>query len=345
MKLPTPRKLPSGSWYARITVDGKMVNITRPTKKEVEQELMALKSKAKEPATAANLTVAQAIDAYIAARQTSSAAEVHVYSPATIRGYKTIRENRFQKIMDRKISSITPQQWQQIINAESEIASPKTVSNAWGLVSSAIEEATGKRIKVKLPQKQPPEPKFIPSSDLKKFLDQIKGTKYEIPILLALHSLRRSELMDIRWSDIDLKANSIQVHGAAVPDSTHKLVHKRENKNSTSCRTIPFILPQLKAAIETAEKKTEYVVTCHPNTILTAVKSNCLAAGIHECTLHGLRKSFASMMLIDLKMPDDIVMQIGGWSDPQTMRKIYSQVSAENARKAGTQLSDFIQKL
>lgn len=338
MKLPTPRKLPSGSWYARITVDGKMVNITRPTKKEVEQELMALKSKAKEAPTAANLTVAQAIDAYIAARE-------GVDSPATIKGYKAIQKNRFQKTMGRKIASITQEQWQTIISLEAKEVSAKTVKNAWGLVSSAITEATGKQIKVKLPQVVKKEAKYISSTDLKKFLSAIQGHWAEIPILLALHSLRRSEIMNVRWEDIDLENNCIHVQGAAVYDSNNHLVHKETNKNTSSQRTIPFILPQFRQAVESSSREGEYAVTCYPNSINVVVQRICKEIGIPTCTTHGLRKTFASMMLVDLKQPEAIVMQIGGWSDPQTMRKIYTQVSTENTQKAGAQFSAFIQNL
>lgn len=338
MKLPTPRKLPSGSWYARIQVDGKMVNVTRPTKKEVEQELMALKSKAKEAPAAANLTVAQAIDAYIAARE-------GVDSPATIKGYKAIQKNRFQKTMGRKIASITQEQWQTIIGLEAKEVSAKTVKNAWGLVSSAITEATGKQIKVKLPQVVKKEAKYISSSDLKKFLSAIQGHWAEIPILLALHSLRRSEIMNVRWEDIDLENNCIHVQGAAVYDSNNHLVHKETNKNTSSQRTIPFILPQLRQAVESSSREGEYAVTCYPNSINVVVQRICKGIGIPTCTTHGLRKTFASMMLVDLKQPEAIVMQIGGWSDPQTMRKIYTQVSTENTQKAGAQFSTFIQNL
>lgn len=40
---------------------------------------------------------------------------------------------------------MTPEQWQRAVNLEAKTRSAKTLKNAWGFVSSVIEEATGKR--------------------------------------------------------------------------------------------------------------------------------------------------------------------------------------------------------
>ena len=42
-KRPSARKLPSGSWFCRVRVNGKDIPITKPTKKEAEAEAMAVK--------------------------------------------------------------------------------------------------------------------------------------------------------------------------------------------------------------------------------------------------------------------------------------------------------------
>lgn len=338
MKLPKARKLPSGSWFVRVQVDGKTISITRPTKKEAEQEAAALKSKAKYAAPSSDKTLSQAIDDYISARE-------NVLSPSTIAGYRKIQKLRFQKAMCKKVNDITPEKWQGYINAESKKISAKTLKNSWGFVSSVITEATGRKISVRLPQIISNEAAYLSSADLKAFLEVAKGNRYEIAILLGLSGLRRSEILGLRWEDIDLENNCIYVRGAAVIDIDNNLVHRQENKNSSSRRLVPFILPQLRQAIQSADQSTEYVVNCYPNTINVTVQRLCKKAGIPKCTCHGLRKSFASMMLVDLKLPEDVVMKSGGWSDPQTMRKIYTQVSKENLEKAGSAYESFFEKL
>ncbi|MGN0386293.1 MAG: hypothetical protein ACI4EX_10470 [Lachnospiraceae bacterium] len=118
MKIPTPRKLPSGSWFVRVQVDGKTIPITKPTKKEAEQEAMALKSKAKHAALSSDKTLSQAIDDYISARE-------NVLSPSTIAGYRKIQKLRFQNAMGKKVNDITSEKWQGYINAESKKFPPK----------------------------------------------------------------------------------------------------------------------------------------------------------------------------------------------------------------------------
>ena len=44
MKTPKAKKLPSGSWYVRVRIDGQDVSITRPTEKEALAEAMAVKA-------------------------------------------------------------------------------------------------------------------------------------------------------------------------------------------------------------------------------------------------------------------------------------------------------------
>ena len=38
MKIPKAVKLPSGSWYVNVMVDGKRLSITAPTKRDAEKE-------------------------------------------------------------------------------------------------------------------------------------------------------------------------------------------------------------------------------------------------------------------------------------------------------------------
>ena len=42
MKAPKAKKLPSGSWFVRIRIDGKDIGITRQTEKEAVAEAMAV---------------------------------------------------------------------------------------------------------------------------------------------------------------------------------------------------------------------------------------------------------------------------------------------------------------
>ena len=129
IKVPTPRQLPSGSWFIQLRAEGQ--SITEPTK-----ELCIAKAKAiragflETQAKAPDITLSAAIDKYIASRDKT-------LSPSTIRGYRTMQDNRFQSVMKKPIGKIT--NWQELCNAETELCGAKTLRNAWGLVSASLE--------------------------------------------------------------------------------------------------------------------------------------------------------------------------------------------------------------
>lgn len=336
MKIPKARQLPSGAWFCRVRVDGKDIPITRSTEKEAVAEAMAVKAGIKEAAKRPQKkTLTKAIDEYIDARR-------NILSPATIRGYKIIQDNRFQSMMHKDITLVTQEQWQRAVNQEAKSFSAKTLTNSWRFISSVITEATGKQISIRLPQIVPNERPWLTPEQVETFVKAVKGSSIEIPALLALSSLRSSELLDLKWTDVDLKAKTIKVTGAAVYDEDGKLVHKKENKNKSSRRTVP-IIPPLLEALNNVQYHSEYVVTITPNWIYKSINRICAENGLPEVGIHGLRHSFASLAY-HLNMPEKVAMQIGGWSNDQTMKKIYTHLSQADVNKHTEALSAFFTK-
>ena len=322
MKLPKIEKLPSGSYRAQLQIDGKRRSITGSSAKEVEREVAALKLGIKKaPRSAADLTLSEAIDRYIDARQ-------NVLSPATIRGYRNIQRNRFPQLMGKKIKALTPDACQAAVNAESKRYKAKTVASGWGLIGSVIEDVSGERPKVRIGQVIPNERPFFDPSQITQFLELIKGTDLEIPCLLALSSLRRSEIQGLQWSAVDLKNRVLRVSQSAVYDEHHNLVYKKETKNKTSNRTVPIIAP-LYDALAAVEDQTGLVVKKSGNSISKRVNKLCEQNHFPRVGLHGLRHSFASLAY-SLGTPEKIAMEIGGWSNIQTMRRIYTHIAQKD---------------
>ena len=322
MKTPKARKLPSGSWFCRVRVNGKDVGITKPTEKEAIAAAMAVKAGlvqvTKTPMADRSLT--DAIDLWIESNNNR-------LSPSTIRGYRICQENGFPTLMRMKCSVITDKHIEQAINAECRQYKAKTVVNRWRFLSQVLTWATGKHYSAKLPQVVRPDIDFLDQEDLTTFLDYIKGKPVEIEALLAISSLRRSEISALSWDDgdIDLKRRWIHVRGAVVQDEDNNLVKKATTKNSTSRRDVPMIDP-LYEALSAIENKTGPVVRVHPATILHRINRACAAAGVPEVGCHGLRHSFASLCHI-LNIPAAVAMEIGGWADRATMDRIYTHVS------------------
>lgn len=325
MKIPKARQLPSGAWFCRVRIDGQDIAITRDTEKEAVAEAMAVKAGIKDAAKKPKRkTLTQAIDEYIDARR-------NIISPSTIRGYKIIQDNRFQSMMKKDIFLVTQDQWQRAVNAEARLVNAKTLTNSWRFVSSVIHESTGKAISVQLPQIVRNERPWLTPEQIPVFVQAVKGTNIEIPALLALSSLRCSELLDLKWENVDLQKSIITISGSAVHDEDGKLIHKKENKNSTSRRTVP-IIPPLHAALSAAPRKGEYIVNFTSNWIYKSINKICAESDLPEVGIHGLRHSFASLAF-HLNMPEKVAMQIGGWANDATMKRIYTHLSQANVNK------------
>lgn len=335
MKIPEPKKLASGNYFIQLRLGGKSISITDSSRRECIRRAQLIKAEygaKKPPKTGGDgLTFAQAIDRYCADKSKT-------LSPATLRGYKMIAKWRFQSIADIKMHDVA--NWQKIINQEAELCSPKTLKNAWGLVQTVMRYVDIEPPRVTLPQVMPPDTLWLDDEQIKTFVEAVKGKPCEIPALFALHSLTRSEMLDLKWTDVDLKAGTIKVHGAAVVDENGKLVHKSENKNAGRHRVVPIMVPALTEALTAAKHSGEYIINANYNAPYEQINRVCKAAGLPPVGVHGLRRSFASLAY-HLGWSERMTMAIGGWTDPKVMHQLYIKLSQKDKIAATVSMADF----
>lgn len=340
MKTPKARKLPSGSWFVRVRIDGEDIGITRRTEKEAIAEAMAIKAGLRSTVKRekCDLTLRQMIDRYIGKREPT-------LSPATIRGYTIIRDNRLQRIMDIPVKKLSDDDFQLAFNADLLTGkfSAKTMTNTWGFIKTVLKKEGKREVEISLPEVVNKPHEFLQPDQISIFLDAIKGNRHEIPALLALHSLRASEILDLRWEDIDTEKGLIYVRGSAVPDKDNILVHKETNKNKTSRRIVPIMIDQLREAIDAADKSSAYICLVASGAIYNAINRTCKKNNLPEVGIHGLRHSFASLAY-HLGLPEEMTMKIGGWADRGTMRKIYTHLADQDIAKHTEALTSFFNK-
>ena len=338
MKTPKARKLPSGNYNIRMRLGGQEYSITKATEIEckIEADLIKSEYRAGKRKRRINLTLDDAMSKYIKARS-------KVLSPATINGYESIRKNRFKNYIDKTPSDI--KEWQAVIDDEIEEGlSGKYIKNCWSLVSSSLKYAGGNVPEVKLPPVVSSSKEWLDTDQVKVFVKAVKGHPVEIPALLALHSLRRSEILAITWDKIDLDKNLIRIEGSAVVGPDNKLVYKETNKTKKSRRIMPIMIPSLKDALESVpvEKRTGLLYDKTPTLIWEQVNKICKKNDLPEVGVHGLRHSFASIAFSsEVGMTEREVMEIGGWEDYQTVHKIYEHLSEKNRKEAERKFSAF----
>lgn len=339
---PKAKRLPSGSWMCRVTAQGEDRCFTGPIKAEVEAQALEYKlTHHARPLT--DRTVGDALGRYIAGRE-------KILSPATIRGYEQIKRNYFSRLQALPLKTLTARDCQAAIADELETHSPKSIKNAWALVASALKASGCEELPVRLPQIPAPETPWLDPDQIPVFLDAIKGHKVELAALLALHSLRRSEILDLTWDDVTIVQEgnviraSIHVRGSAVVGKDQQLVHKRTNKNASSARTVDVWLPRLTALLQEQRQADGYLVTCDPNTLYYWINKVCKAAGLPEIGVHGLRRSYASLCY-HLGISERVAMQQGGWSDAATMHRHYVKIAERDRQQAVDALRDFAKAL
>ena len=340
MYVPEPKKLPSGSYFIQLRLGGESVSVTAPTKQECRIAAEQIKSDhraGKRTTKKKDLpTLEEAMKKYIENKR-------NILSPSTIRGYTGIKDNRYKDVIKQKIDSID---YQAMVNKDAADHKAKTVKNGWRFVCSVLREAGVTPPTVALPQIVQEEHPYLEPEQIKPFVEAIKGEPCRVAALLGLHSLRRSEIVALTWDNVDLKKGLIYIRGSAVYNEENKLIRKDTNKNTSSRRTIPIMIPSLSEALEAVptDERTGRVVTVTPNAILKQVNRACRKHGFPEIGVHGLRHSFASLAFSsDVGLSEREVMELGGWSDPQTVHKIYEHLARKNRLKAANKMAKFFQ--
>lgn len=341
MKVPEPRKLSSGKWFIQLRLAGESIPISDYSKKEcirraqlIKAEHLSGKRQREEEPAPALPTLNEAIDRYIASR-------TNTLSPSTIRGYRIIQHHRFQPEMGRRLAEIAAGEWQGIINREAGTCSPKTLKNAWGFLRSVIEDETGRYPpEVKLPAIAPPDKPFLSPEQIRVFVPAVSETPYAVPALLALSSLRISEIEALDWRNIPPNPEFIRVSGAVVRNERNQKVRKQQNKNATSTRNVPVMIPELSAALERERKPSGPIMPYAQSSLRGAIRRVCRDNGLPDVGIHGLRHSFASLAY-HLQIPEKIAMEIGGWADATTMHKIYTHIARSDIKRYQTAMTAF----
>ena len=132
MRIPEPKQKKSGRWYIQLMVDGTRLNRTFDSREDALYWASGLKTKSAQDARSPRrLTVGEAIDRYIESKD-------GVLSPTTLWNYKKSKKNDFESIQSVQLRNLTQETVQRWVNQLAKKKSPKTVSNAHGLLSVVL---------------------------------------------------------------------------------------------------------------------------------------------------------------------------------------------------------------
>ena len=331
-------QLPSGSYRVQVydytDVNGKKhyKSFTAPTKKQAQaiaQEWKANKSNQRPD----GLTIHDAIGKYLDVKRS-------VLSPSTVRGYEGLQRNYFSgDFGKKKLGDLTNPVIQLWISNLSARLSPKTVRNAYALLTATLDMFYPDFcIQTTLPAKKRPELYCPSDKDVKKLLDHIKGTELEIAVLLAAFGpLRRGEICAL--TDRDIHGNIVTVSKSLVQGPDNQW-HIKQPKTYGSYRDVvlpDFVIGRISGIEGRIVKATPSRIT---GRFIEAIEST----DIPRFRFHDLRHYSASIMHA-IGVPDQYILQRGGWISDNVMKSIYRNAIDSEAERQNRRINDHFNSL
>jgi len=210
--------------------------------------------------------------------------------------------------------------------------------------------ATNPADKVDRPKVETYRADYYSGEEINQLLEISKGTKLELPILLAsVYGLRRSEALGLKWSAIDFKKRTITIDHTVTQclvDGEKKLFRSDTTKTKSSRRTLPLVSVVETSLLEKREeiKRNEqlcgaqynqefkdYICVDHfgklllPQYVTCAFPKLLKANNMRPIHFHDLRHSCASILLAN-GVPMKMIQEWLGHSNFATTANIYSHL-------------------
>ena len=208
----------------------------------------------------------------------------------------------------------------------------------WDMLALNIME------RVTPPRRTKPELRILTIEESLRLLDAAAGTDYHLPIHLAIYTgLRRSEILGLRWPDVDLDSQTLTILRTMV-ELPGNPTHLDEPKSRGSYRVVSYgpatelllraqwqqPLPRHNEQVCRRDNGT----TLHPNVLSAGYKRIAAIASIDGVRFHDLRHTHASWLLA-AGVPVHVVQARLGHGSISTTVDIYGHVLPASDAQAG----------
>ena len=254
---------------------------------------------------------------------------------------------------------------------------PNTVIHYHAIIHSALKYAVKTDMlvqnvadKVDRPKKNSFQPVFLSAEEMQKMFEALRGTKLELPVLVAaFYGFRRGEVLGLKWDAIDFERGTISVIRTVTTitvEGKQMEIEQQSAKTKSSLRTLPLIgsfreyFLQVKEAQELNKQvcgncynyeydgfvfvdelgermRVEYLTNAFPKFLESH--------GLRRMRFHDLRHSCASLLLAN-GVPLKHIQEWLGHSDFTTTANIYahldykSKITSAQAMETGLVLPE-----
>ena len=254
---------------------------------------------------------------------------------------------------------------------------PNTVIHYHAIIHSALKYAVKTDMlvqnvadKVDRPKKNSFQPVFLSAEEMQKLFEVVKGTRLELPVLVAaFYGLRRGEVLGLKWDAIDFNRGTLTIKRTvteATIDGTMKIIEQDSAKTKSSLRTLPLVgsfrdyFQKVKEAQELNKQicgncyNHEYDGFVFVDELGERMRANYLTSafpkflesyGLRRMRFHDLRHSCASLLLAN-GVPLKHIQEWLGHSDFTTTANIYahldykSKITSAQAMETGLALPE-----
>jgi integrase len=262
-------------------------------------------------------TIGEAVDKYIASKEA-------VLSPSTIRGYMAYRKN-LGGVEALRVDMLTSADLQTWVSALSRSYSAKYVKNIYALVISAVAVVSDHSYRVTLPARKPLTYNVPTDDQVKALLDNAREDIRLAVALAAVGTLRRGEVCALRHRDVFRDKLAVYIHSDMILNKNNEWIYKDMPKTSDSVRwvTLPVELIDM---IPEGEPE-EFVIGSTPAAVSDAFARLRSRLGL-KCRFHDLRH-YAASILHAIGVPDQYIMERGGWATDGTLKAVYRNTLAD----------------
>ena len=261
------------------------------------------------------------------------------------------------KPLKRKLSELTAADIQKFYLVQLERVSANSVIHYHAIIHRAMKYAVKTDLivsnpvdKVDRPKKNTFQGSFYTEDEIQDLFEAAKGTKLELPIVLAaFYGLRRSEVLGLKWDAIDFQQNTITIKHTLTSckiDGKKVEVATDTTKTKSSRRTLPLIPQFREMLLQRWEMQEEYKRVCGncyntkyleyicvdemgniipPNYVTEAFPKLLARHGMRHIRFHDLRHTCASMLLKN-GVPMKQIQEWLGHSDFSTTANIYAHL-------------------
>ena len=221
-------------------------------KRKAEEKLMELRKEFVPPVQRSDMCADMPFHEYLSQWLEIARSRIEVVTYAS---YKNMIETNIAPYFDKRnisLRELEPRHIQAFYSERLRVVKPNTVIHYHALIHSALQYAYKTDLvpqnvasKVDRPKKNDFQPVFLSAEEMQKMFEALKGSKMELPVLIAaFYGLRRGEIMGLKWDAIDFVHNTISIKRTvttALLDGKRIEIEKESGKTKSSMRTLPLV--------------------------------------------------------------------------------------------------------